>query len=219
MAEWTLVPCLDELRGELTRVAPNRSKVSDGTIGDTVHQNSISDHNDDEDGNVPIRDADNVHEVHAIDLTADLREPGLTMEMVVQHVVGRCREGKETRLRYVIYNRRIWEADNEWRQRKYSGDSAHIEHAHLSASYETKKEASRASWKLEDIKVALTDADKEWLAAKIDAAATAAAKRVWDTQWDIERGPDKVYMAKAGDILANVPGEHTRIERAVTKTE
>ncbi|GIE75784.1 hypothetical protein Aph02nite_17340 [Actinoplanes philippinensis] len=152
MASWILVPCLDCLRDELNLIAPNRDKTTDGTIGDAAHQQHVSDHNDDEVGKVPIRDADSKHEVHAVDLDADLRTPGLTMEMVVQHIVARCRSGAEKRLRYVIYNRRIWEASNGWKQRDYDGDSPHTEHAHFSASYETAHEASTASWGLDELK-------------------------------------------------------------------
>src|SRR5690349_24351285 len=123
MASWELVPCLVQLRTELNNRCPNRDKNSDGTIGDKRHQLSVSDHNDDEVGRVPIRDADSKHEVHAFDADDDLRTPNLTMEMVVQHILRRCRSGAEKRLRYIIYNRRIWEASNSWRQRAYSGAS------------------------------------------------------------------------------------------------
>ncbi len=203
-----LVPCLVQLGKELDVIAPNRKKP-DGWIGDKAHQNRSSDHNDDEKGKVPIKDADNKSEVHALDPYADLREPNLTMEMVVQHVVGRCRSGKEKRLRYVIYNRRIWEKSNGWRQRAYTGDNPHTLHAHFSASYDTVHEYSTASWYLEDIPVALTDADKKWLAAQIDKAASAAAERVWKTKFDIDFKPGGTYIAEAGSILAHIPSEHT----------
>ena len=211
MATWVLVPCLDRLRTELNRIAPGRDKTSDGAIGDTAHQSRVSDHNDDEVGRVPVHDADSKHEVHAVDLDTDLRVPGLTMEKVVQHVLARCRGRAEKRLRYIIYNRRIWEASNGWRQRAYTGDNPHDRHAHFSASYVTSLEASTASWHLEDIPVALTDADKQWLAAQIDRAATAAAERVWKTTWNINFEPgSQPYLAEAGSILAHVPGEHAR---------
>lgn len=220
MATWILVPCLDQLRTELNRLAPNRDKSSDGTIGDTAHQGRVSDHNDDEIGRVPIRDADSKHEVHAIDLDVDLREPNLTMEMVVQHVVGRCRSGAERRLRYVIYNRRIWEGSDLWRQRAYSGDNPHTRHAHFSASYDTRLEASTAPWHLEDIPVALTEDDKKWLAAQIDKAATAAAERVWKTRWNINFEPGSPpYMAEAGSIIAHIPGEHARAATDLTEID
>ena len=167
MADWVLVPCLARLRTELNWIAPDRDKTSDGTIGDRAHQLSVSDHNDDEVGRVPVKDADGKHEVHAYDADDDLRTPNLTMEMVVQHILARCRSGAENRLRYIIYNRRIWEASNSWRQRAYTGASPHTEHAHFSASYVTSHEADTRSWRLEDIPVALTDADKRWLSTEI----------------------------------------------------
>jgi hypothetical protein len=188
MAAWILVPCLGQLRTELNRLAPNRDKTSDGTIGDPAHQARVSDHNDDEVGNVPIRDADGKHEVHALDLDVNLHEPGLSMEMVVQHVVGRCRSGAEKRLRYVIYNRRIWEQLNGWRQRSYSGDNAHTQHAHFSASYESKYEADTSSWRLEDIPVALTEGDKDWLEATITRIVDARVDQL--TQQTPLNGPD-----------------------------
>lgn len=173
MADVILVPCGAQLRAEFNEVAPTRDKASDGWIGDTAHQQEISDHNDDEVGDVPIHDADTKHEVHAIDVDDDLRAPDLTMETVVQFLVGRCRTGAETRLRYVIYSRRIWRASNGWRQEAYTGPSPHTEHAHFSFSYDTAKEASTASWHLEDL-VALTADDKAWFTAFFASAPQPA---------------------------------------------
>ena len=51
MASWILVPCLVALRNEFNQLAPNRDKASDGSIGDTSHAASSSDHNPDETGN------------------------------------------------------------------------------------------------------------------------------------------------------------------------
>lgn len=171
MADWILVACLVRLRDEFNRIAPGRDKASDGSKGDDAHEAESSDHNPDETGNVPVHDADHVNEVHAIDVDKDLRESDLTMEKVVQFLLGRCRAGTEKRLRYIIYNRRIWSASLGWVQKPYSGANAHTEHAHFSASYETAHEASTASWHLEDIPVALTDADKTWIEARLDQRA------------------------------------------------
>ena len=216
MSGWVLVPSLSALRSELNTVAPNRDKSSDGTIGDTAHQNRVSDHNDDEVGKVPIRDADGVHEVHAFDADVDLREPGLTMEMIVQHILARCRSGAEKRLRYVIYNRRIWEASNGWKQRIYSGDNPHDKHAHFSASYETSREADTSSWDLRGIPVALTDADRKWLADQIDKAATAAAERTW--KQTLHDPYTEGRTLPAGTWLRYAPsrGQVERVEAGVT---
>jgi hypothetical protein len=174
MADWVLIPCLKALFAEFDRIAPSRDHASDGSIGDAAHQNEVSDHNPDETGKVPIHDADHINEVHAIDVDNTLRESDLTMEKVVQFLLGRCRSGAEKRLRYMIYNRRIWSASSGWVQKTYTGASPHTEHAHFSASYETKLEASTASWHLEDIPVALTAADKTWLTNTIAAQTKAA---------------------------------------------
>ena len=182
MADWILVACLKQLFAEFNQIAPSRDHASDGSIGDAAHQQEVSDHNPDETGSVPIHDADHTNEVHAIDVDIDLREPGLTMETVVQFVLARCRNGSEKRLRYIIYNRRIWEADNSWRQRAYTGASAHTEHAHFSASYDSSREASTASWHLEDIPVALTATDKTWITNTIRAEVAKVAGEVWAYQ-------------------------------------
>ena len=185
MADWILIPCLRRLFMEFDSIAPSRDHASDGSIGDTAHQHEVSDHNPDETGSVPIHDADHINEVHAIDVDNNLNESDLTMEKVVQFLLGRCRSGAEKRLRYIIYNRRIWSASSGWVQKTYTGSSPHTEHAHFSASYTSGLEASTASWHLEDIPVALTTADKTWITAQIKAnavdltelaAALAAAK-------------------------------------------
>jgi hypothetical protein len=181
-----LIPCLVQLRAEFNAIAPARPKGADGWIGDPAHQGRVSDHNPDETGSVPIHDADHVDEVHAIDITTDLNESDLTMEKVVQFLLARCRRDSddprnEARLRYIIFNRRIWEAPG-WSQQTYTGADPHTGHAHFSAEYITSLEASTASWHLEDIPVALTSADKTWIAARIEAAAPSAeevAAAVW----------------------------------------
>lgn len=152
MREWILIACLKALFAEFDKEYPYRKHDSDGSIGDTAHQEETSDHNADEVGNVPIHDADDTNEVHAIDVdnrldgTLRIDQPDDPMEKKVQLVLARCRSGAEKRLRYVIYNRRIWKASNDWRQETYKGTSPHREHAHFSASYDTALEASTAPW-------------------------------------------------------------------------
>lgn len=197
MAGWILVPCLVQLRNEFNALAPHRDKASDGSIGDVAHEERQSDHNRDETGNVPIRDADKTQEVHAIDVDTDLRVSGLTMEHCVQFVLTRCRSGKENRLRYIIYNRRIWSASNGWRQASYSGANPHDKHAHFSSSYDSAREADTRSWHLEDLPVALTDDDKKW----IKDLVTAVAEDVWAFNIGKAAGRDP-YTAR-GAVLDN----------------
>jgi hypothetical protein len=185
MASWYLIASLAKLRDEFNIIAPGRDKSSDGAVGDLAHQQNSSDHNPDETGNVPIRDADKDNEVHAIDVDVDLRVPGLPMEEVVQFLVARCRAGQEKRLRYIIFNRRIWSASNGWKQAPYSGANPHDHHAHFSGSYDSAAERSVASWHLEDIDMALSAEDKSWISAEIAKQVKAAAPTPAPTAKDV----------------------------------
>lgn len=199
MASWVLIPCLKALFEAFDRIAPNRDKASDGSVGDTAHQQETSDHNPDETGKVPIHDADKVNEVHAVDVDNNLNESDLTMEKVVQFLLARCRSGAEKRLRYIIYNKRIWSASSGWVQKTYTGASPHTEHAHFSASYESALEASTASWHLEDIPVALTAADKTWISAEMARQVKAAVGNPLDMN---EKIGDAAYKDRTvGDVL------------------
>jgi hypothetical protein len=167
MASWVLVPSLKRLFADFDRIAPGRDHATDGSIGDSAHS-STSDHTPDEiSDSLRGKDADSLNEVHAIDVDADLREPGLSMERVVQFLLSRCRSGAEKRLRYIIFNRRIWSASHNWVQEQYYGPSPHTAHAHFSATYTTAHEASTASWHLEDIPVAISDSDVERIGAEV----------------------------------------------------
>ena len=180
MPTWIVVPCLLRLRDEFDDLAPHRDKREEGTIGDENHD-STSDHTPDEQSrHLKHKDADSRNEVHALDIDADLRLPGLTMEAAVQFLLGRCRSGAETRLRYIIFNRRIWSASDGWQQNRYDGKDPHTGHAHFSARYDTPNEASTASWHLEDIPVALTADDKKWLSAEITKQVRGCINDIWE---------------------------------------
>lgn len=158
MASWVLVPCLTSLRNEFNLLAPDRDLASDGSIGDTDHAASSSDHNPDETGNTPYEDADNINEVHAIDVDDDLRKPGWTMQRCVNIITTRHREGEDNRLQNVIYNRRIWSRSWGWTPQPYTGRNAHTEHAHFSARYTTAQENDTRPWGL----ITVPQQQKHW---------------------------------------------------------
>jgi hypothetical protein len=199
---WVLIPCLKALFAEFDRIAPNRARASDGAIGDSEHSKHVSDHNPDETGAVPVHDADNVNEVHAIDVTTELNESDLTMEKCVQKILTHCRRKSsdplnEDRLRYIIYNRRIWRAPL-WREEVYTGTSdPHTGHAHFSAEYITSLESKTTTWHLEEIPVALTAADKTWIANEIKAATTATVADMLAAKINDKANPDRTV----GDVL------------------
>ena len=151
MASWILVPCLASqhgLLGEFNALAPSRDRSSDGSIGDSAHASSSSDHNPDETGATPSEDADFTNEVHAIDVTANLRKAGWSMARAVEIIVTRHRTGKDNRLQNVIYNGRIWSRSWGWKARVYTGSNKHKKHAHFSSRYTTAQERDTRSWGL-----------------------------------------------------------------------
>lgn len=167
---WYEVPCGLQLMKELNQIAPMRDHSSDGTIGDAAHQAGKSDHNPDAEGAVRAVDLDNGPAVGINGITVSLEadEPGLTMETIVQFILGRCRAGLEKRITYIIYYKRIWAQDNGWRQETYNGSSLHEEHAHFSFSHSDVLANSIASYHLEDIPVALTNDDRNFISSFFD---------------------------------------------------
>lgn len=152
MGSWVLVPALESLRAEINTIAPNRSKTSDGTVGDSAHAGRSSDHNPDETGATPDEDSDSKNEVHGLDVDKDLNLPGVTMQDVVDTIVGRCRRdnsdpANEARLKYVIFDGYWWEAP-DWERELYTGSNSHTEHAHFSAEYDSQYSESTAPWGL-----------------------------------------------------------------------
>ncbi|MGY3278108.1 peptidoglycan-binding domain-containing protein [Bradyrhizobium sp. S3.7.6] len=119
---WRLALGLVTLREQVNKVWPNRSKESDGSIGDEHHSARLSDHNPDEHGIV-----------HAIDITHDPKG-GFDSYAFADMILRK----QDARLRYVISNRRIGSGPQGpqpgvWRH--YSGANAHDHHCHISINY------------------------------------------------------------------------------------
>lgn len=127
---WRPGACLVVLRGQLDAAAPNRSKASDGFIGDTAHQAEAcsSEHN-----SCCIRYL-GVWIIRAGDYTHD---PARGADMFAWSEA--LRRSRDPRIRYVIFNRRITgpnhtNAQGEWIWDPYTGDSPHEEHMHVSTT-------------------------------------------------------------------------------------
>lgn len=102
---------------QLNKLAPRRSRRSDGTIGDAAHASRKSDHN-------PwFRST-----VTAVDITHD-PENGMSCDTLAAALVA----NRDARLKYVIWNRRIFsKRSGRWAWRSYSGSNPHTSHLHLS---------------------------------------------------------------------------------------
>src|ERR1700750_684932 len=165
---WVVTPGMKTVQGAFNSAFPKRDKTSDGTIGDLAHQNeSASSHNPDITGRAEWKDGDNKNEVRAVDIDSDLRDAsgsGITMEIVVQYLVSMGRAGKLAKyLRYLIYNKRIWSASDDWVTRSYTGASAHTEHLHVTGAFtQAADENTTNVYKLEDL-MALSSSDRTWI--------------------------------------------------------
>src|SRR5690349_2785783 len=116
MSSWRVAHSLLILRGQVDAMFPQRSKDSDGTIGDASHSSRTSDHNPDEDGVVT-----------AMDITNDPLH-GLTSERLAESI----RTSGDKRLKYVISNKKIANPSIDggaWRP--YHGINPHDHHCHI----------------------------------------------------------------------------------------
>lgn len=130
------IPASTSLLEEFNELAPERSTISDGTVGNLAHQDTSSDHNPDESGRTPSEDADSIDEVHARDVTAAGPWPaGWSMERCVQIILNWARAGRLPGLQNVIYKGRIWSRSWGWTQRTYIGPNPHDKHAHFGFRY------------------------------------------------------------------------------------
>lgn len=121
---------LDTLFNECNKLAPRRSRASDGWIGDAAHASRDSDHN-------PwTKDRRGVGVVRAADVTHDPAN-GLDGERLAKHLAAQL--GKHPALgsgAYVIWRSRIISTDRlreGWRP--YGGSNPHDKHVHLSLGY------------------------------------------------------------------------------------
>jgi hypothetical protein len=127
---WRVAPSIRAALDEANRRWPNRNRASDGTIGDQNHT-SRSDHS-------PCR----CHRVvHAFDLTHDPAN-GADCHQLAEHL----RTTADPRVKYVIWNRRIWNPSisNAWRT--YTGANPHDRHMHVSIHLTRKAEEDTAEW-------------------------------------------------------------------------
>jgi hypothetical protein len=115
---WRVARSLVCLRDELNAAFPSRSKRSDGSIGDAAHATRTSDHNPWVGPGV----------VTALDFTHD-PSSGASMDELAEVL----RASRDPRIKYVIWNRRIFSATTSpWQWRPYSGSNPHTTHLHIS---------------------------------------------------------------------------------------
>jgi len=163
---WRLARSLTGLRDEVNRTWPNRSKASDGTVGDLAHQNRSSGHNPNAAGVVT-----------ALDITA----AGIDIAWYAEHLrtLGAAGHPALRSGGYVIYNRRICSAKSGWRWVTYNGTNPHIKHCHCSVGTTAAAYDSTSPWGItnrgDDFMSALTDAEQRELLTRMRKAEEYAA--------------------------------------------
>lgn len=212
MSNWILTKGLQNLRDQVNEAFPDRDKASDGTIGDLAHQHETSSHNpDDTSGSTPEwnGDSDSTPEVRAWDMDSDLRSPGVSAQDVVDHI--RRLPGISGRIRYMIYNRKIYRAANGWAAETYTGPSAHTEHIHFTGAFTQAADNNTSfDYRLEDL-VALTDDDINKIVAAVAAMKVQVGSEFWRTDSAIGYTARKSY-----EIQANLPGQLSAVTAGVT---
>lgn len=124
-----LAASLVKLRDEVNSLWPNRSKVSDGWIGDAAHSARKSDHNPDWGAPGRRRGV-----VRALDITVR----GIDVDRLLRHTTN------DSRVAYVIYNRRIYTHSRGWYA--YNGSNPHTNHVHVSIAHTSTAENDTKTW-------------------------------------------------------------------------
>lgn len=139
---WRLARALEKLRAQVNVKWPDRSKNSDGSIGDEAHASRSSDHN------AWIRDG-GVGVVTAIDITHDPRngfDSYAFADMLVKH--------RDSRIKYIISNRRIASGNDgprAWEWRRYTGSNPHDHHVHISVQVDKAHYDDTRDWIIDGV--------------------------------------------------------------------
>lgn len=139
---WRMARSLEVLLAEINAAAPNRSKISDGGIGDAAHASRGSDHN-------PWMIKDGVGIVRARDFTHD-PAGGLDCNELAHQLAQMVAVGAHPALRsgaYIIWNGQIMSTDRRkegWRP--YTGSNPHDHHLHLSVTTDAAAFDSLQPW-------------------------------------------------------------------------
>lgn len=130
MGNWHLAPSLVNLRSEIHSRWPNHDRTSDGSVGDTSHSSSVSDHNPNSRGSV-----------NAIDEDKD----GVDMNVILAAVK------RHPSAHYFIYKfpgqpTKIWDSHNNWNPQTYTGTNPHDKHCHISIYQSKAAEDNQTGW-------------------------------------------------------------------------
>jgi hypothetical protein len=134
---YRIAKALDTLRAQVNGQWPTRNKASDGWIGDISHSSRASDHNPwVKDGSMGV--------VTAFDITHDPAH-GVDAGQIAETI------NSDPRVKYVIWNRRIYNPSVLKAWRKYNGVNPHTKHVHVSVRPEKAHYDNTKLWSLEGV--------------------------------------------------------------------
>lgn len=134
MSDWTIAPAASAALGQATLLWPERSRASDGTIGDPAHFSRRSWHNPCNRYGTYVKGGT----VCAFDLTHDPLH-GCDAHRLVRELVARG----DQRVSEVISRGQIWtraRAAEGWRA--YDGANRHDKHAHVTVAWAHRNDTS-----------------------------------------------------------------------------
>lgn len=126
-------PALKKALDDATKRWPKRVRASDGCCGDEAHRKRKSDHNPDVSGYA-----------HAADITHDPKN-GVDCNEIAAQLIGL----KDSRVKYLIWNARIWfpsEGARPGGWSAYTGPNEHRHHIHISIKANAHHDLSPWPW-------------------------------------------------------------------------
>lgn len=146
---WRAMTSLLVLRDQANLIAPNRSRASDGLVGDEAHQDTNSDHNP---HYVPGVGSEIVT---ALDLTHDPAHGFDSYDFAEA-----LRRNRDRRIKYVISNHRIFSSYASgsrpaWTWGTYNGIDPHTNHVHVSV-LDAVISDTNTPWNLDGFEVDMT---------------------------------------------------------------
>ncbi len=118
--DWVLAKALVTLREQLNVTYPKRNKKSDGAIGDAAHAVRTSDHNP-----WVVHPVTKQPTVTALDITHDPAN-GVNCTAIANAI------SDDPRVKYIIWNGRIFTPAKSAKWTKYTGTNPHTSHIHIS---------------------------------------------------------------------------------------
>ena len=196
---WRVARSLDTLLEQINELAPSRSTISDGSIGDAAHATRDSDHNPwCGPGVVTARDY-----THDPDAGADMHK-----------IAEALRQSRDPRIKYVIWDKRMFSSyptstSSAWEWRPYTGINLHTQHMHVSVNCAASQD-STVRWNIQQQEKDWFDmADKEDLKKIVKEAVDAATK---DIKAELVRqrkllavGEERAYEPAKVNIKSAIP--------------